>query len=99
MNLVNAAQHGEERLWATHYVAGWVQDNCQIRCWHQHKTVSEAVACVDSVTGFVMAVTDGRERHLNYEEQGALVRVLLTLYLGERERSRKDHKTGALNEP
>jgi diguanylate cyclase (GGDEF)-like protein len=83
---------------STHYVACWFQDNCHLRCWHQHRSVSEAAGCLDAAGGFVRAVTDGRERLLTYDEQENLVRACLALYLAEKERSRKDSKTGALND-
>jgi diguanylate cyclase (GGDEF)-like protein len=83
---------------ASHYVACWAQDNCLIRCWHEHKTIAEAATCIQRTDGLVRAVTEGRERSLTYEEQEGLVRALLELYHAERARSRKDDKTGLLNE-
>jgi len=89
---------GNQDEFSTHYVVCWVQDNCQIRCWHQHRTVAEAAACVQNAGGFIRAVTNGRERSLTYEEQEGSVRAFLDLYLAERKLSRKDDKTDALNE-
>jgi len=83
---------------ATHYVAFWSEGNVLILCGHQHKTLPEAVACIQSADGFVKAFTDGRERPLTEEERQQLVRVLLDLYLDAKELSRKDSKTGALND-
>jgi diguanylate cyclase (GGDEF)-like protein len=83
---------------STYYVACWFQDNCHVRCWHQHRSVSEAANCIDAAGGFVRAVTDGRERLLTFDEQENLIQAFLRLYLAERELSRKDSKTGALNE-
>ena len=65
----------------THYVAFWSEGNVLILCGHQHKTLPEAVACIQSADGFVKAFTDGRERSLTDEEHQQLVRVLLDLYL------------------
>ena len=93
-----ASNNNQNNGGSTHYVACWSQDNCQVRCWHQHRSVSEAAGCIDVSGGFVKAVTDGRERSLTYDEQENLVRAFLTLYLAEKEVSRKDSKTGALNE-
>jgi diguanylate cyclase (GGDEF)-like protein len=81
----------------SHYVACSIQDNCQLPCWHRHKTVAEAAACIQSVGGFVRAVANGRMRFLTYEEQEGLVTALSALYFAEKELSRKDDTTGALN--
>jgi diguanylate cyclase (GGDEF)-like protein len=82
---------------ASHYVACSVQDNCQIPCFHQHNTVAEAAACIESPNGFVRAVTNGRMRPLTYEEQEGLITALSALFFAEKELSRKDDTTGALN--
>ena len=82
---------------ASHYVACSVQDNCQIPCWHRHKTVAEAAACIQSAGGFVRAVANGRMRFLTYEEQEGLIAALSRLFFAEKELSRKDDTTGALN--
>lgn len=82
---------------ATHYVACSIQDNCQIPCWHQHKTVADAAACIQSPGGFVRAVTNGQMRFLTYEEQEGLINALSALLSAEKELSRKDDTTGALN--
>jgi diguanylate cyclase (GGDEF)-like protein len=82
---------------ASHYVACSVQDNCQIPCFHQHNTVAEAAACIESPSGFVRAVTNGRMRPLTYEEQEGLITALAALFFAEKELSRKDDTTGALN--
>lgn len=89
---------GDQSEFTTHYVACWVQDNCQIRCWHQHKIISEAANCIQTPGGFIRAVSNGRERCLTYEEQEQYIRALLTLYIAERDSSRRDGTTGALNE-
>ena len=82
---------------STHYVACSVQDNCQIPCWHQHKTVADAAGCIQSPDGFVRAVTNGQMRFLTYEEQEGLITALSALLSAEKELSRKDDTTGALN--
>jgi len=81
----------------THYVACWFQDNCQIPCWHQHKTIPEAVACIQGIDSSVKAITDGRERPLTDEERDGLFRALLEALSDERELARRDDITGALN--
>jgi diguanylate cyclase (GGDEF)-like protein len=94
----NIARHGDDRFWPTHYVAGWLQGNCSMRCWHQHDTVSDAAACIESPTGFVKAVTNGCERPLTRQELEALSRALLKRCLIAEDRAGKDSKTGALND-
>jgi hypothetical protein len=70
----NSDQNGGS---STRYVACWSQDNCQVRRWHEHKSVSEAARCIDGAGGFVKAVTDGRELPLTYDEQENLVRLII----------------------
>jgi diguanylate cyclase (GGDEF)-like protein len=83
---------------STRYVAYWSEGNLVILCGHQHTTLSEAVACIQGADGSVKAVTDSQERPLTAEEREELYRSLLALYLKERELSRRDNKTGALND-
>lgn len=83
---------------ATYYVAFWSEDNLLVLCGHQHKTLADAAACIQGTDGFVRAFTDGHERPLTNVEQDELVRALLALYLRFRDLSRKDCKTGALND-
>ena len=73
---------------ASHYVSCSVQDNCQIPCFHRHKTVAEAAACIESASGFVRAVANGRMRPLTYEEQEGLIAALAGLFFAEKELSR-----------
>jgi len=82
----------------SHYVAFCLQDNQPVSCFHQHKTVSEAAACIQGPGGGVRAITDGRIRPLTYEEQGLLIKALSALYFSERKLSHADDKTGLLNE-
>jgi len=56
------------------------------------------VACIQGADGSVKAVTNSQERPLTAEEREELFRSLLALYLKERELSRRDTKTGALND-
>ena len=82
----------------TYYVAYWVQENCPIPCCHQHKTISEAVACcVQGADGCVKAFTDGRERALTKQEYERFIRELLALCHDQRELLYQDDMTGALN--
>jgi diguanylate cyclase (GGDEF)-like protein len=82
----------------THYVAYWSEENLVILCGHQHTALSEAVACIQGADGSVKAVTDSQERTLTAEEKDDLCRSLVALYLRARELSRRDTKTGALND-
>ena len=52
---------------------------------------------MQSVGGFVRAVANGRMRFLTSEEQEGLVTALSALYFAEKEISRKDDTTSALN--
>ncbi len=83
---------------STHYVAYWSEANLVILCGHQHQALSEAVACIQGADGSVKAVTDSQERALTAEEKDDLCRSLVALYLRARELSRRDTKTGALND-
>jgi diguanylate cyclase (GGDEF)-like protein len=83
---------------STHYVAYWSEENLVILCGHQHTALSEAVACIQGADGSVKAVTDSQERALTAEEKDDLCRSLVALYLRARELSRRDTKTGALND-
>jgi two-component system, cell cycle response regulator len=94
----NLDQHGEDRSWPTHYIAGWLQGNCSMRCFHQHKTVAEAAACMESPTGFVKAVTNNCERPLNPRENEVLISSLLRRALDAEKLVGQDCKTGVLND-
>src|SRR5438445_11782104 len=93
-----ASNNNQNNGGSTHYVACWSQDNCQVRCWHQHRSVSEAAGCIEGAGGFVKGVTDCRNRSLTYDQQTNIVRAFLTLYLAEKEVSRTDSETAASNE-
>jgi diguanylate cyclase (GGDEF)-like protein len=93
----NLAQHGEDRFWPTHYIAGWLQGNCSMRCFHQHNTVADAAACIESPSGFVKAVTNNCERPLHPRENEALVSALLRRALDAEKLAGEDCKTGVLN--
>ena len=80
----------------TRYVACWSEGNLLLLCGHQHKTLSEAAACIHGVDGSIKAFTDGRERPLTTQENGALIRALLELYGHAKKFSREDPLTGAL---
>ena len=54
---------------ATSYVAYWSEGKLLILCGHQHKTVAEAVACIQGADGSVKAFTDSKERPLTDEER------------------------------
>jgi diguanylate cyclase (GGDEF)-like protein len=85
-------------LSASYYVAYWSEGKLVILCGHQHETLSEAAACIQSVNGSVKAVTGGQERPLSSEEGEELRKSLLALFLEARELSRRDTKTGVLND-
>jgi len=80
----------------TRYVACWSEGNLLLLCGHQHKTLSEAAACIQGADGSIKAFTDGRERSLTTRENGALIRALLELYGHAKKFSREDPLTGAL---
>jgi len=81
---------------STRYVACWSEGNVPIFCGHQHKTLPEAAACIQVADGYVKAFTEGRERPLTTQENGALIRALLELYGRAKKFSREDPLTGAL---
>ena len=81
---------------ATSYVAYWSEGKLLILCGHQHKTVAEAVACIQGADGSVKAFTDSKERPLTDEERDGLVKALLELYSRAKKFSREDPLTGAL---
>ena len=79
-----------------HYVAYWSDDKVAILCGHQHNTVAEAVACIQSADGSVKAFSDGQERPLTNEEKDEMVRALLLLYGRAKKFAREDPLTGTL---
>lgn len=88
----------EGERFATYYVAFWSEGNVHVLCGHQHKALPDALACIQCEDGFVRAFTDGHERPLTHAEKEESVRALLALYLRVKELSRRDSKTGALND-
>jgi hypothetical protein len=53
----------------TFYFAAWTDSGCLLGCSHQHREVSEAVACISCAGGYVVAVEDGVLRALTAEEE------------------------------
>ena len=80
----------------THYVAYWSEEKLAILCGHQHSTIAEAVACIQSADGSVKAFSDGQERPLTNEEKDGMISALLHLYGRAKKFSREDPLTGAL---
>jgi len=52
-----------------YYSAAWTECGCLISCWHHHETVGEAVLCIRSAGGYVVAVETGVMRCLTAEEE------------------------------
>jgi hypothetical protein len=46
----------ETQMVQLHYVAAWTESGCLLGCNHAHKTVTSAVACINTAGGFVVAV-------------------------------------------
>lgn len=80
----------------THYVACWSEEKLTILCGHQHETVAQAVACIQSADGSVKAFTDGHERSMTNTEKDGMLRALLDLYGRAKKFAREDPLTGAL---
>jgi len=58
-----------------HYSAAWTECGCLISCWHEHKTVPEAAACIPCAGGYVVAVENGVMRSLTADEEAEFQRV------------------------
>jgi hypothetical protein len=54
---------------STYYSAARTEYGCLITCWHHHRTVREAVACIRSAGGYVVAVDSGLMRSLTVGEE------------------------------
>jgi diguanylate cyclase (GGDEF)-like protein len=83
----------------THYVAYWSEgkeEKLVILCGHQHDSVSDAVACIKSGDGSVMAFTDGQERPLANKEKDEMLRAVLALYGQAKKVAREDPLTKTL---
>ena len=80
----------------TYYVAYWSEDKVAILCRHQHNTIAEAVACIQSADGSVKAFSDGQERPLTNEEKDGMLRALLHMYEDAKKSAREDPITGTL---
>jgi hypothetical protein len=52
-----------------YYSAAWTECGCFTTCWHLHRTVIEAVACIRNAGGYVVAVQDGTMRSLTAAEE------------------------------
>ena len=52
-----------------YYSAAWTECGCFTTCWHLHRTVIEAVVCIRSAGGYVVAVQDGTMRSLTAAEE------------------------------
>jgi hypothetical protein len=53
----------------THYVAVYSDSGCLCGCDHKHATIAAAVACISQPGGYVVAVRQGKYRHLDDAEQ------------------------------
>src|SRR5215475_3395775 len=53
---------------SSYYSAAWTECGCFITCFHLHRTVSQAVACICSAGGYVVAVQNGVMRSLTEAE-------------------------------
>jgi hypothetical protein len=52
-----------------YYSAAWTERGCLITCSHHHPNVREAVACIRTAGGYVVAVRAGVMRSLTAEEE------------------------------
>ena len=52
-----------------HDCAAWTQCGSLLNCGHSHGTVGEAVACIRSAGGYLVAVDAGTMRSLNHAEE------------------------------
>jgi hypothetical protein len=52
-----------------YYSAAWTECGCLIGCRHPHRTVGEAVACIQTAGGYVVAVEAGVMRSLTAKEE------------------------------
>src|SRR5215475_10977226 len=52
-----------------YYSAAWTDCGCFITCFHLHRTVSQAVACICTAGGYVVAVQNGVMRSLTEAEE------------------------------
>jgi hypothetical protein len=59
-----------------HYFAAWTDGGCLLGCFHEHKTVTSAAACVSSAGGYVVAVENGKLRELNEVEEAEFQRAM-----------------------
>ena len=61
-----------------HYYAAWTECGFLLNCYHQHKTVPEAVDCeaeISHAESYVVAVENGVQRALNDEEEAEFQRT------------------------
>lgn len=61
-----------------YYTVVWTDSHCMIGCWHEHKTIWQAVACMPSAGAYVVGVEDGVTRALTAEEEAEYSRSLPT---------------------
>jgi hypothetical protein len=67
---------GRNPVSSIYYSAAWTECSCLITCWHHHRTVSEAVACIRSAGGYVVAVHAGVMRSLTVAEEAEFQSVV-----------------------
>jgi hypothetical protein len=65
-----------------HYYAAWTDSHCLIGCWHEHKSVAEAVPCIENAGGYVVAVENGLDRCLTPQEEAEFQLALDCCYRG-----------------
>jgi len=51
------------------YFAAWTDSGCLLGCFHEHKTVTSAVACISCAGGYVIGVENGVLRQLNAKKR------------------------------
>ena len=58
---------------AIYYEAAWSDSRAYSRCFHKHRTLTEAAKCGMPQPGFyVLAIERGKERELTTEEDGVV---------------------------
>jgi hypothetical protein len=60
---------GREAVSSIYYSAAWTDCGCLISCWHHHRTVGDAVACIGSAGGYIVGVRSGVRRSLTAAEE------------------------------